>query len=142
MNRFCFVGLAVVSFCLPILLAGCVVERPLPVEVQGAITYDGEPVPAGVASFVPAPDGDVRTSGGGAIADGQYRVYPETALKPGKYRVEFRWGKATGEKNKDAGYGQSPDIFAEGLPKKYHSESILTAELKAGMNTLDFTLEK
>ena len=142
MNRFCFIHLAVVSLCLPVLLAGCVVEQPLPVEVQGAITYDGEPVPAGVASFVPAPDGNVGTSGGGAITDGVYRVYPETGLKPGKYRVEFRWGKATGEKNKDAGYGQSPDVFAEGLPKKYHSESILTAELKAGMNTLDFTLEK
>ena len=142
MNRFCFIRLAAVSLCLPILLAGCVVEPPLPVEVQGAIAYDGEPVPAGVVSFVPAPDGDVRTTGGGAITDGVYRVYPETGLKPGKYRVEFRWGKATGEKNKDAGYGQSPDIFAEGLPKKYHSESVLTAELKAGMNTLDFTLEK
>ena len=142
MNRFCFIRLAAVSLCLPILLAGCVVEPPLPVEVQGAIAYDGEPVPAGVVSFVPAPDGNVGTSGGGAITDGVYRVYPETGLKPGKYRVEFRWGKATGEKNKDAGYGQSPDIFAEGLPKKYHSESVLTAELKAGMNTLDFTLEK
>ena len=142
MNRFCFIGLAAVSLCLPILRTGCVVDRPLPVEVQGAVTYDGEPVPAGVASFVAAADGDALPSGGGAIADGRYHVYPEAGLKPGKYRVEFRWGKATGEKNKDAGYGQSPDIFAEGLPKKYHVESILTAELRAGMNSLEFNLEK
>lgn len=143
MNSMSFIRLATSALCLPIILMiGCSAERPIPVEVQGAITYDGQPVPTGIVSFVPAADGEVRTSGGGAIVDGRYRVYPEAGLQPGKYRVEFRWGKPTGEKNEEAGYGKSPDVFAEGLPDKYNTQSILTAELRTGMNAVDFKLEK
>ena len=43
-------------------------------------------------------------------------------LQPGTYRVQIRWAKPTGEK-KEAGYGQSPDVIAEGLPDKYNSNS-------------------
>lgn len=112
----------------------------LPAEVEGTVIYDGQPVPSGIVSFLPA-DGGEQPSGGGFIHEGKYRVYPESGLKPGNYRVEIRWGKKVGQK-KDAGYGESPDIVEEGLPAKYHTESTLTAELKAGPNQVDFNLEK
>lgn len=122
-----------------LLQGGCVAPAQV-VEVEGLASYDGEPMPAGIISFVPE-GSDGKPLGGGAISKGKYKVYPESGLKPGKYRVEIRWGKPTGEK-KEAGYGQSPDVIAEALPAKYHGESILTAELKPGMNTVDFNLEK
>ncbi len=120
-------------------LAGCAEEPPAAVEASGAATYDGQPIASGIISFVPI-DSD-RPPGGAAITDGRYKLYPEVALRPGTYRVELRWARATGEK-REAGYGQSPDVFAEALPAKYHADSVLTAELAPGPNALDFVLEK
>ena len=129
-----FFGLAI--------LAGC--ESPAPptpvVEVEGAIAYDGQSVTSGVIAFVPI-DGNVAASHGGAVQNGRYHISPETGLKPGKYRVEIRWAKPTGEKV-EAGYGQSPDVYAEAIPAKYHAHSELTAELVEGVNAVDFKLEK
>ncbi len=120
-------------------LAGCADAPPSAVEVSGIATYDGQPIAGGIISFVPL-DSD-RPPGGAAITDGRYRLYPEVALKPGRYRVEVRWARPTGEK-REAGYGQSPDVFAEALPAKYHADSVLTAELAPGPNALDLALEK
>jgi hypothetical protein len=39
-------------------------------------------------------------------------------------------------------YGHSSDIFAEALPEKYNTQSVLTAELIAGKNDVPFLLEK
>ena len=131
---------AVVCLALGMGCSDTVAEPAPTAEAIGAVNYDGQPVASGIISFIPA-DSDGRTSSGGAVVNGKYRVYPEANLKPGKYRVEIRWSRPTGEK-KEAGYGRSPDVFAEALPDKYHSQSILTAELTAGMNTVDFDLEK
>jgi hypothetical protein len=125
------------SFCLLLLIMGC--SRPrVVVQVEGEITYDGQPVEAGIISFVP----EQGAGGGGAIIKGKYFVDPDVGLAPGKYRVEIRWPKPTGEVNKEAGYGQSPIVVAEALPEKYHKESVLTAELEPGKTTIHFHLEK
>ena len=134
--RFTYRLAALVAFAT---FAGCADPPPEPVEVTGAVTYDGEPVATGIISFVPIDSG--RSPGGATIADGRYRLYPEVGLKPGTYRVEVRWSRPTGEK-RAAGYGQSPDVFAEVLPAKYHADSVLTAEVAAGGNAIDFVLEK
>jgi len=133
------VGVAFAALLCFFALAGCS-PRPKPVvEVEGEVTYDGQPVPNGIVSFLP--EGRSGRPGGGAVAKGKYRIYPEAELAPGKYRVEIRWPKPTGEK-REVGYGQSPDVFAEGLPEKYNAQSVLTAEVEAGMNTVNFHLEK
>jgi hypothetical protein len=120
-------------------LIGC--SRPrVVVQVEGEITFDGQPVEAGIIQFLP-PDGS-GVSGGGPISKGKYYVDPDVGLVPGKYRVEIRWPKPTGEINKEAGYGQSPIVVAEALPEKYHKESILTADVEPGQNTVHFHLEK
>ena len=64
------------------------------------------------------------------------------ALAPGKYKVEIRWAKSTGEKVKEPVYGHSPYVFAEAIPEKYNAESMLKAELSEGSNELHFRLEK
>ncbi|NBO93581.1 MAG: hypothetical protein EBV06_14910 [Planctomycetia bacterium] len=121
-------------------LSGCQKVPPPIAEAEGEVTYDGKPVPNGIISFIP--EGTERATGGGAILAGRYRVYPEVGLAPGKYRVEIRWAKATGEKKKEVVYGHSSDIFAEALPEKYNTQSVLTAELIAGKNDVPFLLEK
>src|SRR5262249_52343565 len=97
-------------------------------------------VPAGAISFL-ASDATSGTSGGGTVIDGRYKVAPEAGLKPGKYRVEIRWGKPTGKKFRSDS-GEMLDMTEEGLPEKYHTKSELTREVKAGWNTSDFNLPK
>ena len=131
-----------VAVCLALAFAvgpaGC---KPVPPPValaEGVVTYDGQPVPTGTVSFLTADDQPV---GGAAVLDGKYRVYPEVGLAPGRYKVKIAWPKATGEK-RQVGYGQSPDVFAEGLPDKYNTATTLTADLAAGPNGVDFKLDK
>lgn len=141
MRKLVVVVFAILALLLPA-ASGCAKKKPPPVaEAEGEITYNGEPVKAGIISFL-SEEAAGRATGGAAVVDGKYRLYREVGLPPGKYRIEIRWGKPTGEKKKDVGYGQSPDVIAEALPDKYNSESILTAELQEGANTIDFHLDK
>lgn len=131
-----------IGLAVALAVVGCAPTPPPPrpaAEVEGAVTYDGETVTTGIMSFVPLDGG---TTTGAAVMKGRYRVIPESGLTAGKYRVEIRWSKPTGEKIKDAGYGQPTEVVAEGLPEKYNSQSVLTADVKAGANTIDFRLEK
>ena len=49
--------------------------------------------------------------------------------------------KPTGKKYKNE-FGEELDVRREGLPDKYHANSTLTADIKAGENVIDFHLEK
>src|SRR5262245_44741406 len=68
------------------------------VEVEGTVTYDGQPVKAGAIAFVPADNQGL--SSGGTILDGKYHIPASVGPKTGKYRVEIRWAKPTGKKFK------------------------------------------
>ena len=125
---------------LVFLAIGCA-AKPKPIAMaEGEITLDGEPVDGGIISFVHAEGG--TPASGAAIAKGKYKLYPESGLAPGKYKVEIRWAKSTGEKVKEPVYGHSPYVFAEAIPEKYNAESMLKAELSEGSNELHFRLEK
>ena len=125
---------------LVFLAIGCA-AKPKPVAVaEGEVTIDGEAVDGGIISFIHA-ESETPASGA-AIAKGRYRLYPESGLAPGKYRVEIRWAKSTGEKVKEPVYGHSPYVFAEAIPGKYNAESVLIADLSEGSNELHFRLEK
>jgi len=128
------------SLFLLVLIVGCTRAPRMSVQVEGEISYDGEPVEVGIISFLPV--GGTGVSGGGPIQKGKYYIDPDVGLVPGTYRVEIRWPKPTGEINKEAGYGQSPIVVAEAIPEKYNKESILTAVVEAGENTIHFHLEK
>jgi hypothetical protein len=109
------------------------------VAVEGTVTYDGQPVQAGVIAFVPA--GGQGLSSGGSIVDGKYHIPAKYGPRTGPYRVEIRWAKPTGQKFKSE-TGALLERTQEGLPAKYHDESRLTANLKKGVNTVNFDLEK
>jgi hypothetical protein len=117
-------------------LTGCSGGRS---GVEGLVTYGGEPIPIGTITFLPAGDKGIKC--GGRIENGRYKVEAKFGPLPGPHRVEIRWAKPTGEKYKNE-FGEVFDRTREGLPAKYHSESILTADIKSGMNKLDFNLDK
>jgi hypothetical protein len=109
------------------------------VEVEGSVTYDGQPIKAGTIAFM-ATDEKARNAGG-TILDGKYRIPAERGPRPGSFRIEIRWAKPTGKKYTSE-IGAVLESTEEGLPAKYHDKSQLTAEVKPGKNTLDFNLQK
>jgi hypothetical protein len=129
-------GVVLVAVCLA-LSSGCGASQS---SAEGAVTYDGQPVTSGVIAFV-ASDGKAGGGGGGTILDGRYKTPPEVVLKPGKYRVEIRWARPTGKKVRSE-TGDELNVTEEGLPEKYNNKSELTADIKAGSNTIDFNLPK
>lgn len=128
------------ALAILLVLTGCA-AKPTPVAVAtGEVTIDGEAVDGGIISFIDAATD--QPAAGAAVAGGRYILYPESQLPPGDYRIEIRWSKSTGEKVKEPVYGHSPFVFAEVIPAKYNSESVLRVELVEGHNEVDFRLEK
>jgi hypothetical protein len=130
---------------LLLVMTGCGGASPddrLP--VQGTVTFDGQPLDGGVIVFLPQGEGaDKRIKTGGDIVKGKYAVKAGKGPNPGLCRVEITWKRKTGRKfaNNDIG-GPPIDETTQGLPAKYHSQSILTAEIKpSGSNTFDFDLQ-
>ena len=118
-------------------LLGCSSDNR--VGVEGTVTYDGQPIPLGSITFLPLGEGGIKS--GDRIVNGVYKVEPRFGPMPGPHRVEIRWNKPTGKKYKNE-FGEELDRTQEGLPGKYHTNSILTAEIKPGKNIIDFHLEK
>ncbi|MGE0756161.1 MAG: hypothetical protein AB7O38_04040 [Pirellulaceae bacterium] len=107
--------------------------------LSGKVTLDGTPIDYGAISFIPAA-GEQRVSGG-TIVDGVYSVPEEEGANEGKYRVEIRWFKKTGKQFLDPETQTMMDRRDEGLPAKYHKDSILTADVSADQATFDFDLK-
>lgn len=106
--------------------------------VEGTVTVDGAPVGNGTIAFIPASSEGKKA--GEQIADGKYALGGEFSPAPGNYKVEIRWNKPTGKKVFNADLNQQMDVFAEGLPEKFHKNSELKATLKPGKNKVDFSL--
>lgn len=109
-------------------------------SVAGTVKYDGTPIDAGAITFMPAAGEGKKV--GARIYDGKYTIEPTLGLAPGPYKVVVNWDKKTGKRVNTGGEGAMRDETKEGLPAKYHTSSTLTAEVKAGSNTLDFDLVK
>jgi hypothetical protein len=107
--------------------------------VTGSVTYLGEPIAVGTITFLPKTENGIKC--GALIDQGKYTVEPKVGPQPGTHRVEIRWAKSTGKKNKNE-FGEEIDVRHEGLPEKYHTNSTLTADIKPGANVINFQLEK
>ena len=119
-------------------MAGCS-DKPAGIsfgEVSGTVTLDGQPLPDATVRFEPAAG---RPSFGRTGADGHYElgyrgrswgavVGPHTVRITTEDRIE---NEATGETR----------VVRELLPARYHARSELTAEVAAGENMIDFSLE-
>jgi hypothetical protein len=122
------------------LAAGCGGAGGL--AISGKVTLDGRPLERGNIAFVP--EAGAGTAGAAAeIADGAYAIPAAQGPTPGRYRVEVHSVRPTGataKKPVDPDYAgeQTVDL----IPPRYHRDSTLAAEVKAGApNTFDFALE-
>src|SRR5262245_26807017 len=117
-----------------LLLTGCGgPEHPDVGRVSGVVMLDGQPLTEATVMFQPTQG---RASVATTDSAGKYTLIyldgvPGALL--GSHKVIIRT-EIPGED------GQAP-IAKEKLPKKYHAESELTAEVKPGSNKLDFELK-
>jgi hypothetical protein len=102
-------------------------------RVTGVVTLDGQPLPDATVMFQP-------TSGRASVATtdsaGKYTLLyidgvPGALL--GSHKVNIR--------TEIPGEDGQPPIAKEKLPKKYHDQTELTAEVKPGSNTINFDLQ-
>jgi len=117
---------------------GCSSSKPnVPFgHVRGRVTLDGQPLPNAAVMFEPATG---RPSYGTSSEAGEYtlryRGQPWGAIA-GRHRVRI----TTEGLFKDSPDAPTPTVVKEKLPKKYHSATVLTAEVKPGDNIIDFDL--
>lgn len=134
------------SVCVCSLLlvaAGCLnrdYDGPQRFPLSGSVTYDGEPIDLGTISFIPA-GGDKQRVSGGMIEDGKFLVPEAAGANAGTYRVEFHWGKKTGEKYYDVESRSWVDDRREALPDKFHKNSDITVEVSKDKTVFDFDLK-
>ncbi len=125
-------------------LAGCGGADGLPrVPVEGAVTFQGQPIEKGSILFIPA-DETSGPSTGAQIESGRYELEHERGPVIGTLRVEIR-------ADRDFGYDITEptetvkhigEPFPENeIPAEYNDESILTVTTtESGDNRFDFHL--
>jgi hypothetical protein len=117
--------------------AGCGRSRPnVPFGiVEGEVTLDGKPLAGAAVTFEPEIG---RPSHGTTGESGEYslmyRGNPWGAIV-GRHTVRITTETLL-EDSPDA----APRIAKERLPKRYHSQSTLSAEVVSGKNVIDFAL--
>ena len=136
------IATALLLFCL-----GCGGAH---VTIEGAATFDGQPIESGSIVFEPA-DGK-GASTGGKIADGRYSVNSEEGISVnseegiarGKKIVRITGVRKTGrqiEAGPPAPPGTMVDEIQKYIPASYNTQSTLTCEIAAGSNEVDFHLQ-
>ncbi len=134
------------NFALAICLAlcafvGCGSDGPELAEVTGTVTVDGKPVPNAVLTFIPSAG---TTSYGKTDAQGKYKLMftdSKSGAMLGTHNVEIevkRYSKDEVNEMKAAGMDASSEFVP--IPGEYKKPGALTAEIKRGSNTVDFTM--
>lgn len=105
------------------------------VPIHGSVTYRGQPVDAGVVSFVPV-EGASGPVGRARIETGRYQMKARGGVPVGSHRVEVLAQKKTGRTVTEAGKDGTDLVIDELVqvgPAAYAgSQSPLTFEVKAG----------
>ena len=88
----CLQRLAALTALMTITIAGCAKPGPPVIEVEGKVTYNGEPITTGMVKFIPKSldNGLVRPAVGSIAADGTYQIsaFPgRNGSRPGEYQV-------------------------------------------------------
>jgi hypothetical protein len=124
---------AALGICL-----GCGSNRT---TIEGAVTFDGQPVEQGAITFEPA--SGAGPSAGGTIQSSRYKVNAE-GVTPGEMIVRISAVRPTGKKV-EAGPPEPPgkmvDEVRPYIPAMYNEKSRLTVQVTAGKVTQDFTLK-
>jgi hypothetical protein len=115
-----------------VLAGGCGKEKT---SVQGEVTLDGAAVDEGLITFEHS-DGTHPESA--AIKDGKYT----REATPGATRVKITAPKVTGKRPAyDEPGSPTIDVTTERIPAKYNAKTELTAEIKPGLNIIDWPLK-
>ena len=111
--------------------------------VSGMVTYQGEPIAAGMIRFVPI--GDAKgTAETGRILNGSYTVKAKGGVPVGTHRVEIQaFQDAPHDDSGVPGLAGVPDRKIQILPPKFNSASEIerTVESDKKKITIDFTLD-
>ena len=128
------------------LLALCFGCGSKTIHIEGAVTYDGKPIPEGTIEFLPI-EGTSGPSTGGVIKDGQYVLPIDKGLvRGGRYQVLISAFVKSGKTvPNNMVPGGPPMEFSENyIPAKYNSQSTLkvTFSEDSAENTFDFKLQR
>ena len=114
------------------LACGCGPSEPARQPVEGTVTIDGKPLPQGYIIFYPAETGSDADTG--TIADGKFVLQ----TSPGTKRIEITATRPIPGTADPLGQPNQEQY----LPKKYNSQSVLTATVSAeDENRFEFPLE-
>jgi hypothetical protein len=122
-----------IAILLSLALASCGPAGPPIGKVSGTVTLDKQPLANAGIVFQPA---NGRPSYGMTDSAGQFTLEYSDGIPGaliGHHSVIIRtavWGDFPGD----------PKATPEKLPKKYHDETELTADVESGNNTIDFDL--
>lgn len=103
--------------------------------VDGTVSLDGNPLAEAMVAFEPD---NGRPSYGTTNAQGKYSLCYRG--KPLGAIVGHHTVRITTERWFEDSPSSAPRVIKERLPKRYHSQSILTAEVASGKNVIDFEL--
>jgi len=111
-------------------------EGPEREVASGSITFDGQPVMAGMIRFVPMSGPPVQAE----IIDGKYHADYKGGVVVGPSKVEIDGFRATGKKVQISPDVSEPEMVRF-IPEKFNEKSELTVEITKGApNTHDFIL--
>ena len=113
-------------------------------EVQGSVTFAGEPIQSGSIAFMPI-KGTEGSSTGGPINEGRYHLDRNIGPVTGLHRVEIRAVRKTGRQMKAGEGGIDPEAMIDEIemfiPAVYNSKSTLTASIQGDTDELNFDLD-
>ncbi|MBN2296094.1 MAG: hypothetical protein JXM70_26930 [Pirellulales bacterium] len=110
-------------------------------HVMGKVTYNGQPVTAGLVSFEPVEGGSLPY--GISIHDGRYTSSSGSRIKPGKYIVRIT-APDLSRSNLDANAGPNDPVppTVPLVPASWNVQSKLSLDLRPGINEINFSGEK
>ena len=129
--------MAVRSTLLALALSTCVAgagcsQREF-VDVDGTVSWQGQPVEVGEIIFAPLDKAVAPTAG--RIRKGAYKL----VCKPGPMRVEIQAVRKTGQRDPKEGF-EITELF---IPRRFNEESELKADVTAdGTNHFTFDLKE
>jgi len=127
------------ALLLPLLLAtlaGCGSSTPL-VDVEGTVTLNGEKLPEGDVTFVPA---DSKYGGeGGKIKGGAFKL----KARAGKNKVQIRAVRPSGKTAPSAAGPDAPPepVMESAVPERYNDKTTLEADVSTGNRSFKFDLK-
>jgi hypothetical protein len=116
-------------------VAGCSSDNPLGRrEVQGTVTFRGQPLKQGSILFTPQ-DLQTGVSGGAVITDGAFLVPEAQGLPPGVYKISISSAGDTKAAASDQPPGASGQLAVELIPAEWNIDGKHTVEITEDSDT-------